>query len=123
MKARSDFDMNKDGTVTQNELQSASDILEIQLREEKAESQKRMAWVAMISMIIFTASLFLPIISPERVSALADLLGLFYIAQAGVVGAYMGVTAWMSNTSTRANRGVANRHRYDDIDTPDHNLR
>jgi len=30
------------------------------------------------------------------VSALADLLGLFYIAQAGVVGAYMGVSAWMS---------------------------
>jgi hypothetical protein len=24
------------------------------------------------------------------------LLGLFYIAQAGVVGAYMGATAWMS---------------------------
>jgi formate hydrogenlyase subunit 4 len=52
--------------------------------------------MAMISMIVFTVALFLPVVSESRVSALADLLGLFYIAQAGVVGAYMGVTAWMS---------------------------
>ncbi len=55
-----------------------------------------MAWVAMGSMIVFSAILFSPAVSESRVSALADLLGLFYIAQAGVVGAYMGVSAWMS---------------------------
>ena len=66
------------------------------MREEKADTQKRMAWVAMLSMVAFTVALFSPVISDSRVEALADLLGLFYIAQAGVVGAYMGVTAWMS---------------------------
>jgi len=55
-----------------------------------------MAWLAMGSMIVFSIVLFLPVISDNRVKALADLLGLFYIAQAGVVGAYMGTTAWMS---------------------------
>jgi len=40
--------------------------------------------------------LFMPIISESRVSALGEILGLFYIAQAGVVGAFMGVTAWMA---------------------------
>jgi hypothetical protein len=50
----------------------------------------------MFSMIAFSIFLFLPIVSDNRVKALADLLGLFYIAQAGVVGAYMGATAWMS---------------------------
>jgi hypothetical protein len=71
-------------------------MLELELREEKADAHRRMAWVAMISMIVFTIGLFLPFVSESRVAALADLLGLFYIAQAGVVGAYMGVTAWMS---------------------------
>ena len=48
------------------------------------------------SMVVFTLILFTPAVSEGRVSALADLLGLFYIAQTGVVGAYMGVTAWLS---------------------------
>lgn len=71
-------------------------VTELELREEKADAQKRMAWVAMGSMIAFTLILFSPSTNIERVDALSDLLGLFYIAQAGVVGAYMGVTAWMS---------------------------
>ena len=71
-------------------------MMELELREEKSEAQKKMAWVALGTMIVFTAILFTPSVSEGRVSALADLLGLFYIAQAGVVGAYMGVSAWMS---------------------------
>ena len=50
----------------------------------------------MASMLVFTTVLFLPVVPDSRVNALADLLGLFYIAQAGVVGAYMGVSAYMS---------------------------
>ena len=33
----------------------------------------------------------------SRIKALADLFGLFYIGMAGVVGAYMGMTAWMAH--------------------------
>ena len=65
-------------------------------KKEKMEAQKRMAWVAMISMIVFTALVFLPIFPDARIKALSDLFGLFYIGQAGVVGAYMGMTAYMS---------------------------
>lgn len=90
------YDMDGDGVVSDEEINNANEILEIELREEKADAHRRMAWVAMVSMIIFSGFLFLPIIEVERVKALADLLGMFYIAQAGVVGAYMGVTAWMS---------------------------
>jgi len=90
------YDMDGDGTVNDNEINNANEILEIELREEKADAHRRMAWIAMFSMIVFSGFLFLPIIEVERVKALADLLGMFYIAQAGVVGAYMGVTAWMS---------------------------
>ena len=89
-------DLDGDGTVSDEEIKRSQDMLEIELREEKSEAQKRMAWVAMGSMIVFSMALFTPFVSETRVSALADLLGLFYIAQAGVVGAYMGVSAWMS---------------------------
>ena len=91
-----EFDLDGDGTVSDEEIKRSQDMLEIELREEKSEAQKRMAWVAMGAMIVFSMALFTPFVSESRVSALADLLGLFYIAQAGVVGAYMGVSAWMS---------------------------
>ena len=90
------FDLDGDGVVSDEEIKRSQDMLELELREEKSEAQKRMAWVAMGSMIVFSAILFSPAVSESRVAALADLLGLFYIAQAGVVGAYMGVSAWMS---------------------------
>ena len=90
------FDLDGDGTVSDEEIKRSQDMLEIELREEKSEAQKKMAWVAMGSMIVFSAISFTPMVSESRVSALADLLGLFYIAQTGVVGAYMGVSAWMS---------------------------
>lgn len=93
-----EYDLDGDGVVSDEELTKSKEMLELELREEKAEAQKKMAWIAMVSMIIFTVVLFTPMMSNERVAALADLLGLFYIAQAGVVGAYFGAAAWMSNS-------------------------
>ena len=91
-----DFDVDGDGKITEAEVAMKERMLEIELREEKAESQKKMAWVAMLMMIGFTGLLFSNMISESRVSALAELLGLFYIAQTGVVAAYMGATAYMA---------------------------
>lgn len=89
-------DHDKDGIIGENDLAQSQSALELELREEKADAHRRMAWVSIISMIVFTAVLFSPAVSESRVAALADLLGLFYIAQASIVGAFMGVTAWMS---------------------------
>ena len=45
---------------------------------------------------IFGTFLMLPAMPDSRVQALSDLLGLFYIAQASIVAAYFGATAFMS---------------------------
>ena len=86
------LDIDGDGIVSDAEL-AAAEALD---KHEKADAQRRMAWVAMISMLFFTAAVFLPIFPDARIKALSDLFGLFYIGQAGVVGAYMGMTAYMS---------------------------
>lgn len=90
------YDVDGDGTVSDDELNDMEKIETIERDNRKQLAQKRMAWTAIWSMIVFTVVLFSPLVSDSRVSALADLLGLFYIAQAGVVGAFMGMTAWMS---------------------------
>jgi|TARA_R110000787_G_scaffold25529_6_gene71795 hypothetical protein len=90
------YDLDGDGEVTDKELERQQQLVELELREEKAESQKQMAWLAMISMLLFSIFLMLPAMPDSRVQALSDLLGLFYIAQASIVAAYFGATAFMS---------------------------
>lgn len=92
------FDMNNDGKISENEILNSKELLELSLKEEKAEVQKKLSWVAMLSMLILTAFLMFPIVPDSRVEALSDLIGLFYIAQASVIGFYFGATAYMSRT-------------------------
>jgi hypothetical protein len=87
-----DLDIDGDGVVSDKELALA----EVLNKHEKADAQRQMAWVAMGSMIVFTLMVFLPIFPDGRIKALSDLFGLFYIGQAGVIGAYMGMTAYMN---------------------------
>ena len=87
-----ELDIDGDGVVSDQELALA----EIRDKHEKADAQRRMAWEAMRSMSVFTLMVFLPIFPDGRIKALSDLFGLFYIGQAGVVGAYMGMSAYMA---------------------------
>lgn len=90
------LDQDRDGIVSDAELAIAQARTELEITESKAETQKQMAWSAMISMIVFTGLLFTPLFALDKITSLADVLDVFYIAQAGIVGAYFGITAWMS---------------------------
>ena len=90
------YDVDGDCIVSDEELAAVAKLEELEMQEEKADAQRRMAWVSLISMLVFTGFVFLPIFPDSRIQALADLFGLFYIGMAGVVGAYMGMTAYMS---------------------------
>ena len=90
------YDVDGDGVVSDEELAAVAKLEELEMQEEKADAQRRMAWGSLISMLVFTGFVFLPIFPDSRIQALADLFGLFYIGMAGVVGAYMGMTAYMS---------------------------
>tara|TARA_B100000700_G_scaffold331342_1_gene463315 strand:- start:10693 stop:11016 length:324 start_codon:yes stop_codon:yes gene_type:complete len=91
------YDLDGDGVVTDEELAKMKEIEELEMQEDKADAQRRMAWISMICIIVFTIILMIPGIIPEtRLKLLGDLSALFYIAMAGIVGAYMGMTAYMS---------------------------
>ena len=94
--AYKDYDIDRDGVVSDKELSTIKTIQEAEAQEEKSDAQRRMAWISIVAMLIFTALLFLPIFPDSRIKALSDLFGLFYIGMASIVGAYMGMTAYMS---------------------------
>lgn len=84
--------------MTDEEMARLKELSEMERADRKQLQQRYMAWSAIASMVVFTLLLFTPLVKETRVAALADLLGLFYIAQAGVVGAFMGMSAWMSKS-------------------------
>ena len=88
------YDLDGDNTITDEELQRAKEIKETETKLRKNLAQLRMARYTLIGMGVFTAAMF--IVPIERVQALADISNLFYISGAGIVGAYMGTSAWMS---------------------------
>tara|TARA_B100000424_G_C22944410_1_gene502577 strand:- start:4479 stop:4805 length:327 start_codon:yes stop_codon:yes gene_type:complete len=90
-----EFDLDNDGVVTDDEIAKSKEMIELELREEKSEAQKLMAWLAISVMVVATIVLFTPLIPDSRVNALSDLLGLFYFSLCGIVGTYMGATAFM----------------------------
>jgi hypothetical protein len=92
----SEFDLDKDGDLTDNEITKSNGLMELELREEKAETQKFISYIALTSIIIVTAVLMSPLLTDSRVEALGSLLTMFYLAQASIIGFYFGVTAYMS---------------------------
>ena len=89
-----EYDLDGDGIVTDEELENAKAMKETETLLRKQLAQLRMARCTLIAMGVFTLAMF--IIDIDRVKALADISNLFYLSGAGIVGAYMGTTAWMN---------------------------
>ena len=75
---RRELDLDKDCSISAAEI-SVGEALD---KHERADAQRRMAWVSMISMIVFTAAVFLPIFPDGRIKALSDLFW-FVLYRAG----------------------------------------
>ena len=88
------YDINSDGVVTDEELAIATSIKETEQLLRKQLAQLRIARATLIAMGLFTVAMFF--VDIERLKALADISNLFYISGAGIVGAYMGASAFMS---------------------------
>tara|TARA_R100000700_G_scaffold27110_1_gene33921 strand:- start:587 stop:901 length:315 start_codon:yes stop_codon:yes gene_type:complete len=89
-----EYDEDGDGIVSDEELLHIKDIKKTETELRKHLAQLRMARFTLIAMGVFTAAMFF--IPLDRVAALSDISNLFYISGAGIVGAYMGTSAWMS---------------------------
>ena len=89
-----EYDEDGDGVVSDEELSHVKEIKQTENQLRKNLAQLRMARYTLISMGVFTIAMFF--IDIERVEALSDISNLFYLSGAGIVGAFMGTTAWMN---------------------------
>jgi hypothetical protein len=93
------LDVDGDGIVDDDEMRLHD--MEMQDRKENAQlrkltAQRRMATAVLCFMALYTLLMFAPFIPDTRIKLLTDLSNLLYITGGGIVGAYMGVSAWMN---------------------------
>jgi uncharacterized membrane protein len=88
------LDCDKNGVTSEEEIVSAAKIQELQEKISKSEAQEKMAWLSLISILVFTVLLFMPFVSIDKVVAIGEFIGMFYISLAGILAAYMGTQAW-----------------------------
>tara|TARA_R100000664_G_C2746935_1_gene134555 strand:+ start:1563 stop:1886 length:324 start_codon:yes stop_codon:yes gene_type:complete len=94
-----EYDLDGDNTITNEEIKLAKDIKETETKLRKNLAQLRMARYTLIGMGVFTvACFFIPI---DRLEAMSDISNLFYISGAGIVGTYMGTTAYMAKNGVK----------------------
>jgi hypothetical protein len=90
------YDLDSDGVVDDEELARATQMIELDLREEKQDSQRRIAWVAISSMVLYALLPLLPFVPEARLSTIASLSDMLFLSQASIVGLYFGATAYMN---------------------------
>jgi hypothetical protein len=89
-----EYDEDGYGIVTDEELSHVKEIKELEHNLRKQRAQRRMATASLVAMGLFTGAMF--VVDIDRVNALSDISNLFYISGAGIVGAYMGASAFMN---------------------------
>jgi hypothetical protein len=85
-KLKDETDLNEDGIVSEKEYK---------IYEKKAINRRRIAWVSLIALILsgFYVMLFMP---ETRIEQLNGIIELFWITLGGIVGAYVGISSWVS---------------------------
>ena len=90
------YDLDSDGVVDDEELSRATQMIELDLREEKQDSQRRIAWVAISSMVVYALLPLFPFVPEARLSTISSLSDMLFLSQASIVGLYFGATAYMN---------------------------
>ena len=91
-----EYDLDGNDTITDEELRQAKEIKETETKLRKNLAQLRMARYTLIFMGCYAVFLASPWCSAEKLEGLGAVTDLIFLSGAGIVGAYMGTTAWMS---------------------------
>ena len=92
----SEYDADGDGVVSDEEISRHQEMLQLELQEEKADSQRKMAWTAVVSMCLFALLPIAPFVPDSRLDTLASISDMLFLSHASIVGLYFGATAYMA---------------------------
>ncbi len=90
-----EFDVDGDGTVTDEELNRSERMMQIENMDKLADQQRVMAWVAMFMPFAIIVFLCAPFIHLDKVTAIVGLATVFCGSMGTIVVAFMAATAYI----------------------------
>ena len=98
------YDVDGDGTVSDDELAMSERMQELSVLHEKAHAKKNMSRLAMLGMLLFPAIVVLcdHLGLDNAASVLSDMSGIYFVSIGGMISVWFGSVAY---TNTK-NGGV-----------------
>ena len=101
--AYEEYDLDQDGIVSDNEMSKSERMIQIENQDRKEDAQRKMAWVALIGMIMYPfVTMFMAALGLDA-SILASMADLYFISVAGILAAFYGKEAYMSKHKGSSN--------------------
>lgn len=99
-----EFDINGDGTVSDEELNRSERMLQIENMDKLADQQRLMAWAALFLPFITILFMALPFVTTEKANIIMGLATTFSAAMGTIVVAFMAATAYVRGTMNKDNK-------------------
>lgn len=87
-------DLNDDGEITNGELDRHERQITIENNDKLQDQQRLICWVSVGASAISIVLVVFPFISPDRVPLVTSLLSTYVVSNMGIVGCFMGATAF-----------------------------
>ncbi len=98
------FDINGDGTVSDEELNRSERMLQIENMDKLADQQRLMAWAALFLPFFTIIFMSLPFVSAEKVNIIMGLATTFSAAMGTIVVAFMAATAYIRGSMNKESK-------------------
>ena len=98
------FDIDGNGTVSDEELNRSERMLQIENMDKLADQQRLMAWAALFLPFITILFMALPFVTTEKANIIMGLATTFSAAMGTIVVAFMAATAYIRGTMNKDNK-------------------
>ena len=91
-----EFDSDGDGILSDDEIETSKELLELRLYHERADAQRGMSWFALMLLYpsLVVASEFFGLSQAAKI--LGDMAAVYFVSVAGILAAFFGAQAWSS---------------------------
>lgn len=89
------YDLDGDGVVSDEELKMAEEMRRFENEDQKADAQRKMAWFALLGMLLYPAGIFFTsLVGLDKAADLiADIASVYFVSVAAIVAAFFGASA------------------------------
>tara|TARA_X000001388_G_scaffold44657_1_gene31660 strand:+ start:192 stop:557 length:366 start_codon:yes stop_codon:yes gene_type:complete len=93
----SSHDLDRNGIITDEELQREERILQIENADKMADSQRRMAWFALAGMLLYPFAVVFAMWLGlgQAATILGDMAATYFVSVAAIVASFYAKEAWV----------------------------